>query len=283
MVARKQKRRRRKEEFKFEDFRKILELPERLAVFLREWLHIDKVTWDFCLDRIRQHKAGQRPAYKEWSKSKGPGKGRRYFAAPCSELKVIQKAILDRILASTPVHCARHGNQRGSSIISNALRHSGFAKAIFSVDIVNAFPTVFRSRIKANLKKPFWFGLRQFAGVEFSAEDKEMMLESLADLLAYHDRLPQGPPTSPRILDIVCMKMDTAIYALLAQNTTPFQEYRFTAWADDLTISTNGAEIPVELREGILKIIRENGFIPHTRADKTVYYSPETGKVPMVT
>lgn len=273
----KRRKRRRKGEFKYQDFRVILNFPERLAQHVREWLHVTKADWDFCIDKIRQGNP-----YKEWRKSKGRGRGFRYFAAPCEELKLVQRAILYRMLMPIPVHFARHGNQPGSSILSNAQRHLGFAKSVFSVDIINAFPTVFRSRVKANLRKPFLFGLRQFSGVEFSESDTDAMLEALCDITCLHDRLPQGPPTSPRILDIVCMKMDMDIYKLLSENATPFQSYRYTAWCDDLTISSDG-EIPEELRQKIIEVVRASGFIPHVRPDKTKYYSPETGEVPCVT
>lgn len=263
-------------EAKAKNFKAVLALPERLAAYLRLWLHLDKATWDFALDKMRQN-----AAYREWSKSKGRGKGRRYFAAPCDELKIVQKAILDRMLLSMQVHFARHGNQRGSSIISNAAQHAG-ARHVFSVDIINAFPTVFRSRIRANLRKSFAYGLRQFAGVMFKDDELNEMLESVVDLVCLHDRLPQGPPTSPRILDIVCLKMDTELWRLLNDRSTPFQGYRYTAWADDLTISSSD-EIPEELRAEILKTVKDHGFLPHTRADKTRYYSPATGTVPVVT
>ncbi len=82
----KKRKRRKRQEWTFDDFRAILDLPERLAKYLREFLHLDKATWDFCLDKIRQYKAWQaekktnkdlKPLptetrlYKEWSKSEG--------------------------------------------------------------------------------------------------------------------------------------------------------------------------------------------------------------------
>lgn len=276
-MAEKKRKKQKSKEFKYQDFRVILELPERLAQYLREWLHLTKADWDFSLDKVRQGKP-----YKEWRKSKGRGRGFRYFAAPCPELKHVQRAILHRILAQIPVHFCRHGNQVGSSILTNVEQHAGFAKSVFSVDIINAFPTVFRSRVMANLRKPFEFSLRQFSGVAFSEDDKDKMLEAICDLICLHDRLPQGPPTSPRILDIVCMKMDQDVYRMLMENSTPFQSYRYTAWTDNLTISSND-EIPEELQTKILETVRNNGFIPHTRKDKTKYYSPETGEAPIVT
>lgn len=276
-MAEKKKKKRKRKEWKFQDFRVIFDLPERLSQYLREWLHLEKAEWDFCIDKLRQGKP-----YTEWRKSKGKGKGFRYFAAPCDELKRVQRAILHRILMAIPVHFARHGNQPGSSILTNVQAHIGFAKAVFSIDIINAFPTVFRSRVKANLHKPFEFSLKQFAGVAFTDDDREKMLEAICDLVSWHDRLPQGPPTSPRLLDIVCMKMDQDIYRFLQENSTPFQSYRYTAWCDDLTISSDN-EIPEEVRQKILELVKENGFIPHDRKDKTKYFSPETGEVPVVT
>ncbi|MFH1099118.1 MAG: reverse transcriptase family protein, partial [Candidatus Uhrbacteria bacterium] len=311
-------RRRQRGEWKCRDFQAVLALPERLAMYLRLLLHLDKPTWDFCLDKLRQEHARQaaynpaansgKPyrcgiAYRMEPRSKGKGRGVRWIAAPCEELKLVQRAILQRFLGSIPVHFCRHGNQRGASIVTNALHHVGFAKAVFSVDIINAFPSVFRSRIRANLRKPFAYVLRQFAGVTFPEApesvrakfetvedvptflreyDFDFLLEALVDLVCLHDRLPQGPPTSPRILDVVCMKMDEDIWGLLHASSTPLQSFRYTAWADDLTISSDD-EIPEELRTAILGNMRDNGFIPHTREDKTKYFSPETGEVAVVT
>jgi len=316
----KQKRRRNRKEWKYENFKHVLALSVQLANYLRLLLHIEKAPWDFCIDKLRQQvawdsqfatfetrkkkatkkekepkgklvkitvKGTERssrsgPAYFEWSKSKGRGKGRRYFAAPCDELGRVQKAVLDRFLSQVFVHFARYGGQVGSSIVANAEHHVGFAKTVFSLDIVNAYPTVYRSRIKATLNKPFTFALRQFAGVTFEEAEQEAMLNSLVDLLVFKDRLPQGPSSSPRVFDIVCGKMDQEIFKLLEGSSTAFQSYRYSAWTDNLTISSDGP-IPEELRDSVVKIVRDCGFFPHTREDKMKYYSPETGEVPIVT
>jgi len=280
-VAKKGKNRRgKRQKIVGNDFRVVLDLPERLVLLLLQFLHVSRADWTFLMDRIRQHKTDGTPIYTEWFESKGRGRGRRYFAAPCEELKLVQRAILHRFLSTVQVHFVRHGNQPGSSILTSAETHAG-AKSMFAVDIVNAFPSVFRSRIEANLKGPWEHACRMFQGVELSEADKEMMLETIVDLVAWRDRLPQGPPTSPRILDIVCLRMDKQLYELFISNGT-VQSYRSTAYVDDLTFSCNTDSIPEELREKALEIIRKNGFIPHKRADKTVYYSPETGRVPIV-
>lgn len=279
----------------FEDFR-VLGVadgfPERLAELLRLLFHLDKQTWDFCLDRLRQHKADPegKPAYKMWSKSKGRNKGRRYFAAPCEELKQVQKAVLDQWLATIPVHFARHGNHKGTSSFTAVHHHAcdNFAKAVFSVDLVNAFPSVFRSRVKTVLIPPLRFALDQFGGKEkFSDEDFKLLLEAVCDFLVYRDRLPdfrprlpQGPPSSPRLFDICCYQLDREIYSYLESCSTIIQSYRYTAYADNLVISSN-QEIPQEVRNQILTIIKDHGFVPHSRPDKCVYFSPQTGKLPV--
>ena len=149
MARRRSRRRIPRDQMEFKNFEAVLALPERLAHYLRLWFHLRKTDWDFAMDKLRQGKP-----YKEWSKSKGRGKPRRYFAAPCPELMHVQRAILNRFLSQVVVHCARHGGARGSSILTNAQHHAGFAKEMFAMDIVNAFPSTFRSRVRACLRKP---------------------------------------------------------------------------------------------------------------------------------
>ncbi|MFH2063043.1 MAG: reverse transcriptase domain-containing protein [bacterium] len=277
----KRKRGQRQDPSELRDFRVILDLPEALAMLLRELLHVSKANWTFLMDRIRQHKAGQNPIYLEWSKSKGPGKGRRHFAAPCSELKFVQQAILNQLLLAVPVHFVRHGGRRGSSILTAAETHLG-AKSALSIDLVNAFPTVHRSRVKGCLKT-IWEGrCRMFRAHGLRSEDEELMLEALVDLVTFKECLPQGAPTSPQLLDIVCYGLDEEIYGLLVQASTPFSRFTFTFYVDDAVISSRDSAIPDEVREAVLAAIKKHGFIAHTRADKCVYYSPETGTVPIV-
>lgn len=285
-VSRRRRRRHVAREWIYKDFESVLDLPERLAKYLRLLLHLSTEEWDFCMDKLRQGTCLTpyctcSKAYHEWAESKGPGRGVRRFANPCNELKYIQRKILNRFLISIPVHFCRHGNQRGCSVKTNAQHHTGNPQA-FSIDIVNAFPSVYRSRIRANLRKPLKFALKQFTGQTFEAEEIKKMLESLVDLVCLHDRLPQGPPTSPRILDIVCCKMDMDLWKLISENSGPLQEYRITVWCDDLTISF-GEEIPEGLREKILAVIKKNGFVPHTRKDKTKYMGPSMGTVVEIT
>jgi len=118
--------------------------------------------------------------------------------------------------------------------------------------------------------------------MEFSNDDVKLMLESVVDLVCLHDRLPQGPPTSPRLFGIVAYRLDCALFRFLYENSTALQSYKMTSWFDDIFISSSN-EIPVEVCEKAAEIIKEHGFVAHHRKDKSRYYSPAMGTVPVIT
>lgn len=258
-----------------DNFRTLRVLSPRLAFFIATWFHVAKNDWDAMIACLSAS------PYKEWSKSKGEGKGRRYFAAPCPELLLVQRATLNTFLSSVMIHSCRHGGAKGSSLVTNVQPHLG-SDHVFVLDIVNAFPSVYRSRVRACLRKPFEFGIKQFAGVTFTEGEKEQMLEAIVDLLVWKDRLPQGPATSPRVFDIVCGKTDQELFELLQKSSNDEQGYRMTIWLDNITISSN-KEISGNVRKQIVKVIKDNGFHVHNRPGKMEYYSEKSGKTPVVT
>ena len=293
-------RRRKRGPLKFDDFRA---LPfssgrDKLDQALQLIFQVEAGAWQACMSIIREEKKlyaawkddpeNEKKTYRcstlyrEWSKSKGPGKGWRHMAAPCPELKFVQRRILDHFLNEIHVHFSRHGFRRGSGIVSNAEHHLGM-RHMFNVDIVNAYPTTFRSRIKTVLKNPLMRKIAELRGMKFDEEEKTLLLEALCDLVCLKDRLPQGPPSSPVILNICCYQLDKQLFELAMENANVgFVEMRLSVYADDITVSSN-QPIPEKIRERVLEIIRENGYIPHTRKDKCHYYSPETGELPVVT
>lgn len=259
------------------DFEAVLALPDRLAEFLRTWWHVSLEEWTFCMDKLRE----PAEAYEEIRLSKGPGKEPRCINAPCKELKRVQNGILYQFLNHVLVHTLRF-ETAGSSFLLNAVQHIGRGY-VYSVDIVNAFPSVQRSRVRANLKAPLEYQLHQFFGKEtFSAEDVEKILEAAVDLLVFKERLPQGAPTSPRLFGIVCLALDREIWQACYSRSTAVQNFRVTAYVDGYHISSN-APIPEELMAETRRLIAERGFLVHKDGDKNRYYSPETGSVPVIT
>lgn len=267
------------------DFQAVLALPDRLAEVLRQMWHVELADWNFCMDRMRRE---PEKVYTTWAKSKGPGKGRRHFAAPCEELKHIQKKMLKRFLSRLWTHEMRHETS-GASIKTNALAHRG-RQFVYSVDLVNAFPSVKRSRVRANLQGPFRYALSMRSMKHrFAEDDIQQMLEAIVDLVTYQGKLPegllaQGPPTSPAVFALVCLGMDRRIFELCEESSTALQPLRVTAYSDGYHISSS-EPIAEEFMEKVLGIITgpECRFIAHANGDKNRYYSPENGTVPVVT
>ena len=201
---------------------------------------------------------------------------------PCDELKAVQALILHRFLREIPVHLVRESNRAGTSIVTNATAHAS-ARAVFSLDLVDAFPSVWRSRVRAVLSGPLHGTIeRQFPGETFTDEDLGKLLESMLDLLMLNDRLPQGPPSSPRILDLCLFSADTQLFQLIRASSSALQKYRLTGYADDYTISSD-QEIPETMRGAIVEILTTLGWRVHTSEAKTHYMSPAVGEVPVVT
>lgn len=280
------------------NFETIISLPTRLTVLLQEFLHVNKRQWDIMVSKFIEEKELEMAwkanlantgrqyrcsiIYREFAVRKGRGPGWRHIAAPHNSfLKPIQKKILRQFIDQIPVHFMCHGGQRGSGITTNAEVHVGH-KHVFSVDIVNAFPSVFRSRMKAALLGVFNKRAAEFRGIKLTDEDRKMMVDAIIDMICLHDRLPQGPPTSPRMLNVVTYEMQKQLYELAMSTKEPLVDFRLTVYADDIVLSSKD-EIPEWLRKKMVAVIEANGFITHTRKDKMTYYAPSTGKVPMVT
>ncbi len=164
--------------------------------------------------------------YVEFEIPKRSG-GVRRIAAPRAQLKQVQRAILEKILAHMPAHPAAHGFVKGRSTVSNAEPHTG-ANVVMRVDLENFFPTVHYRRV---------LGLFQAHGYGFE------VASTLAGLTTHRPKLPdgtvvwpgalpQGAPTSPAIANLVCRRMDARLTALAKKYGATYTRY-----ADDLSFS----------------------------------------------
>jgi RNA-directed DNA polymerase len=200
---------------------------------------------------------GPGSGYIEFEVPKARG-GTRRIAAPRAELRRVQRAILDRILAHVPLHDACHGFVAGRSTVTNARPHRG-AALVLKLDLKDFFPTVHFRRVAG-----------VFRSLGYGAE----VAGTLAALTTYRPRLPggdvvwpgmlpQGAPTSPALANLACRRLDRRL-ALLAAKVGAV----YTRYADDLTFSF--ATRP-ELRIGrflwwVDAICEQEGFLE--RADK---------------
>lgn len=204
-----------------------------------------------CLEMLAANKA-----YAQFQKPKRTG-GFRTLNAPAELLKKIQRSLLERIFYQYVIHFAAHGFVRGRSIVTNASIHMNFANHVLNIDLKDAFPSVVPRRVIANVGPQLKRTLKQFTQND---DVREEALKIIVALTIHDEQIPQGAPTSPTLLNIVCYNLDCQIFDYLMQTqTSTGQEFRYTRYADDLTISSN-KKIPGSVKQEIRRIIYRTGW-----------------------
>lgn len=165
--------------------------------------------------------------------------GHRTIAQPSKDLKAVQSWILRNILDRLTVSTACKGFNKGSNIVDNAKPHIA-ANSTLCLDLADFFPSVKVNQI--------W---TIFRTVGYSPRISAV----LARICSYNGVLPQGSPASPRLANLVCLRMDARLLGYVGK-----KGIIYTRYADDLTFS---AFTPVKLIKAlptIEKIISSEGF-----------------------
>lgn len=220
---------------------------------LANWLDIPSKDIDDMLGKIES-----KEAYTTWKIPKGESGLFREITAPCEVLKKIQRRILDRILYRIPISNAAHGFVPGRSIVTNAQYHLKTARAILNLDLKDAFPSVLALRVKHLYVRYAKIPLKHL-GEDISPAALDEVIEILVKLTTYQNCLPQGGPCSGYLLDIACITLDKNIYRLLKLLKPNGDSYRYTRYADDITISSP-TSIPETLQQDLSKVIHDSGF-----------------------
>lgn len=209
-----------------------------------------------------------------------PSGGLRLLEAPRPRLAQAQRHILDRLLASVPVHEAAHGFVRGRSVGTHAQVHTHQA-VVLRFDLADFFMGITAVRVHA-LWKALGHGrgaaelLTRLTTTRTPQAVRERLLEAapippdaMAQRRAITTRLatphlPQGAPTSPALANLCAFGLDQRLQALAQRFGA-----RYTRYADDLVFS---GPRPLyrqwrDLRTWVIAIARDEGF--HLRADKT--------------
>jgi hypothetical protein len=153
--------------------------------------------------------------YREFSIPKRDGTMRR-LAAPGPELKRVQRLILRRVLGRLRVHQAVVGFERGLSFVDHARAHCGRA-IVVRIDLKDFFPSTSRKRTMAYLRRIGW---------------GRAAAEEICRLCCKDGSLPQGAPTSPRLANLVNVRMDRRLVGAAAASGAVYTRY-----ADDLVFS----------------------------------------------
>jgi retron-type reverse transcriptase len=185
-------------------------------------------------------------AYRTFEIAKRSG-GKRRIAAPEPELKALQRTILRKLLARLPVHAAANGFERGRSIATNARPHVGKA-VLLRMDLKDFFGSTTSKRVR-----------EYFLAIGWNAE-----AASLLERLCTKDgSLPQGAPTSPRLSNLLNVRLDARLSTLATRAGATYTRY-----ADDLTFSLpedDPAQVRRVIRAAKLLLGRDGYEINHRK------------------
>ncbi|WP_298257055.1 retron St85 family RNA-directed DNA polymerase [Bradyrhizobium sp.] len=149
--------------------------------------------------------------------------GEREIAQPAREVKLIQRVLLDKILASLPVHDAAVAYRKGRSVATNASHHAGHGP-ILKMDFKDFFPSIRSEDWLLYCRNADLFGevdAHLSALILFRRAKREQVL-----------KLSIGAPSSPVLSNILLLPFDTMV-ALEAVR----RGIKYTRYADDLTFS----------------------------------------------
>jgi RNA-directed DNA polymerase len=177
-------------------------------------------------------------SYRAFQLPKKAG-GYRLIESPNPRLKILQRWILDNILARLMTTASCFGFTVGSTLRSHAEQHAS-ARAILTLDIERFFPSISIPQVT-----------RVFRIAGYSSKGAWI----LARLCTSRGALPQGAPTSPKLANLVCFRMDRR----LAQYAT-LRGIVYTRYADDLTFSSYSANLLAKARPFIAHIVNDSGF-----------------------
>lgn len=164
----------------------------------------------------------------------------RVFYKPYGELKKLQRMIHRKILKELPVHDSIHSYRKKRDQRTNALPHVGKLYMVKS-DIKDFFPSIKPKMVLVTLLK-----------LGFPEPTARILLQ----LTTYLNQLPQGPPTSPGIADLVLFPLARRFEGLCLKHGATF-----TIYGDDITIS--GSERILKLKNLFMRIIMDEGYTLH--------------------
>lgn len=187
---------------------------------------------------VRSLSISSNSLYKTYNEPKKSG-GVREIAQPCRELKAVQSWVLRNILDKLNCSPYSKGFEKGKSILDNAKPHAG-ANYLLSLDLENFFPSIKSYKV---------YGV--FSSIGYNKE----MCKLLTNLCTYFDSLPQGAPSSPKLANLTCARLDARI-----QGYAGPKGITYTRYADDITLSANTAVKIEKAKSFVETIIHDEGL-----------------------
>jgi hypothetical protein len=233
---------------------------------LRQLLGIRSVKQLGYFLRASDHEDGP---YTRFTIPKRSG-GTRDICAPKSQLRWVQRQVLDKILAKVGTHDAAHGFIAGRSTVTNAEQHKG-AAVLVKFDLTDFFPTIHYYRVVGLFTRLGY----AVGDARFRADDEAReVAPTLARLCCYTPEpsrwgqglLPQGAPTSPTISNLVCRRLDARLDGLARGRGGVYTRY-----ADDLTFSFVKDTVDLgRLRWWVDQVCHQEGFLINQRKFRVI-------------
>lgn len=192
--------------------------------------------------------------YKKFQKQKKTG-GFRTISMPSRQLKALQSWILRNILEKLKSNSSSKGFEKGENIRGNASPHLG-ATHIVKMDIEDFFGTVPAHKVYAIFKLIGY---------------NDLCAAIMTNICTCTGSLPQGAPTSPKLANLICHKLDGRI-----QCYSKKAGLIYTRYADDMTISGYSERKIMLASKFVNKILTEEGF--KLNAKKLCYVGPSRRK-----
>lgn len=186
--------------------------------------------------------------YKTYDLPKKSG-GRRIIAQPARRLKAIQSWILRNILDKLSSSEFSYGFEKGSSILHNASPHVG-SNYVLSLDLENFFPSIQANKVYTI-----------FRSIGYNTK----ISAAFTNLCVFNNTLPQGAPTSPKLANLICLKLDARIYGYAGSKGIIYSRY-----ADDITLSAQSLKKIEKMQRFIETIISDEGFVVNKKKTKVL-------------
>lgn len=154
--------------------------------------------------------------------------------------------ILQKMLKNVPW---LHGFMKNRNIYTNAMAHAQINPLhMINMDLENAFHQV-------NFKNLTDIGEIVFGFTKSTAR-------KFAKMLSFKNKMVQGNPASPMILNLIGLTLDVRLYALAKA-----QGFRYTRYADDITLSS-AKHFSFSFIKFVNSIIAEQRFTVNTKKTK---------------
>jgi hypothetical protein len=227
---------------------------------LTDFLDLDDDALDWFADRREINRYARDERLRHYRYAWLP---HRLIEAPKPRLRVLQRGLLDRILAAMPVHDSVHGFVPGRGVHTFAAVHSG-KDVVVSLDLRAFFSSITAARIYglfhgAGYPEPVAHTLTALTTTRTPAAVLRAAPDSHVAALLRQPHLPQGAPTSPALANLCAFRLDRRLAALAGSFGLAYSRY-----ADDLAFSgTLTHRRTGNLIRYVRQIAAEEGFRVH--------------------